>query len=79
MPLMRSRPLLDRPRLVRATREPAGQITLCDAGTGARLALHVHYSEPAWVQLLLQAEGRLEEELTEVIFLFTPTQDRARF
>jgi hypothetical protein len=66
-------------RLVRAVREPSGRILLSDADSGEPLALHRHYSEPAWVQLLLLAEGHLEDDLRELTFPFLPVQDRPRF
>jgi hypothetical protein len=76
---MSERPLLDRMRLVRAVREPSGRILLSDASSGEPLALDRHYTEPGWVQLLLQAEGQLEGELREVTFYFVPSHDRPRF
>ena len=76
---MPERPLLDRTRLIRATREATGRLSLVDAETGERLALNAQYTEPGWVQLLLQAEGRLEGGVTEITFLFAPVSDRPRF
>jgi hypothetical protein len=66
-------------RLVRAIREPSGRILLFDGNSGEPLALHEQYSEPGWVQLLLQAQGRLEGERVEETFLFMPTRDRFRY
>jgi hypothetical protein len=71
--------LLDRIRRVHALREPSGRVVLLDAESGERLALGAHYSEPAWVQLLLQAEGRLEGGVTEETFHFTPRHFRPRY
>lgn len=78
-PPMPERALLDRMRQVRAVREPSGKVSLCDAETGEALALHAHYSESGWVQLLLHAEGQLEDAVREITFTFLPVQDRARF
>jgi hypothetical protein len=76
---MSQRPLLDRIRRVRATRASTGCLLLVDADTGERLTQSTHYTEPGWVQLLLQAEGRLEADVSEAIFLFVPVSDRPRF
>jgi hypothetical protein len=76
---MPERALLDRMRLVRAVREPSGRISLGDAETGEPLLLHDHYSESGWVQLLLQAEGHLEDDVRDITFPFLPVRDRSRF
>jgi hypothetical protein len=76
---MAERPLLDRLRLVRAVREASGRVLVYDAASGEPLSLAEHYSEPAWVQLLLQAQGRLEAPVAEGTFYFAPRRDRARY